>query len=80
MSSTHELVSIEKTPRWLYSRHSAARALDVSVRMIDYALASGLLEARRLNSRVLIPAEALEKFAASDRVVPKVLAHCADYA
>jgi hypothetical protein len=60
----------------LFSRRSAAKALDVSVRLIDYAIASGLLEARRLNSRILIPSESLEQFAAADRVIPKTGAHC----
>jgi len=32
------------------------------VRLIDYAIASGLLEARRLNSRTLIPAEVAREF------------------
>jgi hypothetical protein len=75
-----QIRSIEETPRLLFSRRSAARALDVSVRMIDYAIASGLLETRRLNSRILIPSDSLAKFAASDRVVPKVPIHCRECA
>jgi hypothetical protein len=55
----------------LFSRQSAAKALDISVRMIDYAIASRMLETRRLNSRILISSDSLKKFAASDQFVPK---------
>ncbi len=71
MDAIQQTTSIEESPRLLFSRRSAARALDISVRMIDYAIASGLLEARRLNSRILIPIDSLKKFAASDQLVPK---------
>lgn len=71
MDTAEQITSIEETPRMLFSRQSAAKALDISVRMIDYAIASGLLETRHLNSRILIPSGSLAKFAASDRVIPK---------
>ena len=71
MGATQELDSVEQTSRLLFSRRSAARALDISIRMIDYAIASGLLETRRVNSRILIPFDSLANFAASDRVIPK---------
>lgn len=73
MDTAEQISSIEETPRLLFSRQSAARALDVSVRLIDYAIADGQLETRRLNSRTLIPSDSLAKFAASDRVIPKTL-------
>jgi hypothetical protein len=76
MSTAEKTSSIEEIPRLLFSRRSPAKALDVSVRLIDYAIASGLLEARRLNSRILILSDSLAKFAASDRVIPKTGAHC----
>ena len=75
MDATRQIGSIEDTPRMLFSRRSAARALDISVRMIDYAIASGQLEARRLNSRILITPDSLVKFASSDRIIPKVPTH-----
>jgi hypothetical protein len=75
-----QIDSVKQVPRLLFSRRSAARALDISVRMVDYAIASGLLETRRVNSRILIPSESLAKFAASDRVIPKVPAHCQECA
>lgn len=80
MSTAEKTSSIEEIPRLLFSRRSAAKALDASVRMIDYAIASGLLEARRLNSRILIPSESLASFAAADRVIPKAPAHCQECA
>ena len=75
MDATQQLDSIEQIPRLLFSRRSAARALDISVRMVDYAIASGLLEARHVNSRILIPSDSLAKFAAEDRMIPKESVH-----
>ncbi len=80
MSATQQLDSVEQIPRLLFSRRSAARALDISVRMVDYAIASGMLETRRLNSRILIPSDSLAKFAASDRVIPKTADHYQEHA
>jgi hypothetical protein len=80
MDDTQQLDSVEQMPRLLFSRRSAAMALDISVRMIDYAIASGLLETRRVNSRILIPSDSLAKFAAADRVITKVPAHCQECA
>ena len=80
MDATQQLDSAEQIPRLLFSRKSAARALDISVRMVDYAIASGLLETRRLNSRILIPSDSLAKFAGADRVIPKASAHCQECA
>ena len=60
----------DKTLRLLLSRGSAARALGISLRMIDAAISSGLLHAKRLNSRILVPADSLVKFAAADQLIP----------
>ncbi len=76
MGATQQLHPVEQIPRLLFSRRSAARALDISVRMVDYAIASGLLETRRVNSRILIPSHSLAEFAAADRLIPKEAAHC----
>lgn len=80
MGTAEKTSSIEEVPRLLFSRQSAARALDISVRLIDYAIPSGLLETRHLNSRILIPAESLASFAATDRVMPRTTAHCQECA
>jgi hypothetical protein len=71
VGATQQLDSVEQIPRLLFSRRSAARALDISVRMVDYAIASGLLQTRRVNSRILIPSDSLATFAASDQIIPK---------
>ena len=77
VAEQHSAVEIS---RLLLSRRSAARALDISVRMVDYAIAAGLLESRRINSRILIPSESLAKFAASDQVIPRSTPHCQECA
>ena len=51
METAEEVRSIDEIPRLLLSRRSAAKALDISVRMVDYAIAAGQLEIRRFNSR-----------------------------
>jgi hypothetical protein len=80
MGATQQLDTVEEIPHLLFSRRSAARALDISVRMVDYAIASGLLETRHVNSRILIPSDSLAKFAASDQVIPKTADHCQECA
>lgn len=50
----------------LYTRQAAATMLSISVRSLDYMVASKLLAARRLGSRVLIPAGELRRIARED--------------
>jgi excisionase family DNA binding protein len=57
--------------RLLYSRTSAAKALDLPTQTIDSAIRSGQLEVRRIGRRILIPAESLSKFIAEDRKIPR---------
>lgn len=47
----------------LVSRHEAASQLSISKRALDYLIANGLLSARRIGSRVLIPTQELQRFA-----------------
>lgn len=59
-----DFMKIEDTPeKLLYSRASAAAALDLSPRAIDYAIRTGSLEAVRFGKRVLIPYRSLLAFA-----------------
>jgi len=44
--------------------------------MVDYAIACGLLETRRINARILIPSDSIATFASSDRVIPKTPSRC----
>jgi excisionase family DNA binding protein len=50
----------------LYTKREAAFALGISVRSIDYLIATKQLEARRIGGRVLIPVKEVERFAASN--------------
>lgn len=52
--------SIEKL---LFDRKSAADALSISVRAVDYALARGEFETRRIGRKVLITAASLRRYA-----------------
>lgn len=50
----------------LFDKKGAAEMLSLSVRTIDYLLANGELEAKRVGRKVLIPKTALTKFAGRD--------------
>jgi excisionase family DNA binding protein len=50
----------------LVSKREAAKALSISLRTLDYLIASKEISARRIGRRVLIPRKALEHFARSD--------------
>ena len=50
----------------LFSKKSAARMLDVSVRKLEYLLATKELESRRIGRKVLIPRHSLLKFVRQD--------------
>jgi hypothetical protein len=59
-------------PRLLYSRKSAALALDLSVRTLDYLIAKGQVKTRRVGTRIMIPALDLERFASEDHPEPVI--------
>ncbi len=50
----------------LISKRDAAKALSISLRTLDYLIASKELAVRRLGRRCLIPRRALEEFARRD--------------
>lgn len=52
--------------RLLYGRREAAQALSISIRRVDYGLACGEFETRRVGRRVLITARSLKQWARSD--------------
>jgi excisionase family DNA binding protein len=60
----------------LYSRRSAAAALDVSSRAVDYAIRAGALEAIHIGKRVLIPRESLLAFARREHPRVRPLRQC----
>jgi excisionase family DNA binding protein len=50
----------------MYSRREAARAIGVSVRLVDQAIADGTLIVKRIGRRVLISQTALDSFLAPE--------------
>ena len=56
--------------RMLYSREEAARQLSISVRALDYYIASKLIQTRRKGRKVLIPHSELVRFASMNHYGP----------
>jgi len=54
----------------LYDRKAGAWALSVSTRSLDYLVASGALETRRIGRKVLITAASLKRYAAANHFGP----------
>ncbi len=54
----------------LYDRKSAAYALSISIRALDYLIAHKEIKIRRIGGKVLIPAAELKWFAAADHLHP----------
>lgn len=59
-------VTVAPHDKLLVCREEAAEILSISVRAVDYLLANGLLSARRIGTRALIPMADLRKFARAD--------------
>ena len=60
----------ERVEKLLYDRRSAADALSISLRSLDYLLAGKQLRFRRIGKKVLVPAAELRRFASADHVGP----------
>ena len=60
----------ERVEKLLYDRKSAAHALSISVRSVDYLLSRRAFRTRRIGKKVLIPASELKRFAAADHFGP----------
>ena len=54
----------------LVSRREAAWRLSISLRAVDYLIAGGFIQSKRIASRVLIPVQALVRFASSNHPGP----------
>jgi hypothetical protein len=54
----------------LYDRKSAAKALSISVRSLDYYIARKEFTTRRIGRKVLIPQASLLQFARADHFGP----------
>jgi excisionase family DNA binding protein len=55
--------AVRSDEKLLVSREEAAELLSISKRALDYVIANGGITVRRIGSRVLIPAQELERFA-----------------
>ena len=64
---TFGVAGVEKM---LFDRKSAAFALSISVRAVDYALARGEFDTRRIGRRTLITAGSLKRYAACNHYGP----------
>lgn len=60
----------QELEKLLYDRKSAAFALSVSPRTIDYGLAAGAFDTRRIGRKVLITAASLKRYAAANHFGP----------
>lgn len=56
--------------RILYDRKSAAVQLSISVRSLDYLIAQGKFNTRRIGKKILIPHADLVRFAKADHFGP----------
>ena len=55
-----------KVEKLLYSKQDAAEALSLSVRSIDYLITTQRLPMRRVGGKVMIPVNAVRRFARQD--------------
>ena len=55
------------TPRLLYSKKESAYLFSISLRSLEYLIAEGRLNVRRIGGRVLVPHEELLRFSRHDR-------------
>jgi hypothetical protein len=63
-------LTTQSIQKLLYGRKTAAWALSVSIRTIDYALAAGEFETRRIGRKTLITAGSLKRYAAANHFGP----------
>lgn len=59
-------VTMPTEERLLVDRRNAAQYLSISQRSLDYLLAHGELNTRRIGARILIPLAELKRFAGFD--------------
>ena len=68
-------INADKVTRLLYSRKEAARQVSLSIRSIDYYLAQGEFQTRRIGKKVLITHASLVKFAQGNHFGPVQYLH-----
>lgn len=52
--------------KFLFTRKEAAHSLGVCVRTLDYLIAKGDLETKRIGKKILIPREVLRRYASGN--------------
>ena len=55
----------------LHSRKETAEILSISLRLVDYLIAAGVLPSRQVGRRRLVPRFAIEQFARQDHASAK---------
>ena len=70
MTTKTSTPSHQDAPRLLYSRKEAARQISVSIRSLDYIIASKQLDTRRIGKKVLIPHGELVRYARGNHPDP----------
>ena len=65
-----QVAIVAPVERLLYGRKEAAYKLSISLRGVDYALALGEFDTRRVGTRVLITASSLKRWANSNHFRP----------
>jgi len=66
VSMTAAAVPTELPTKILYDRKSAAYALSISVRALDYLIANKQLATRKLGKKIMVPHGELSRFARAD--------------
>ena len=64
------VIQMIEGPRLLYTRKEAARQLSISIRSLDYLIATKQLATRRVGKRVMIPHGEMIRFAKADHFGP----------
>lgn len=62
-TASPRIVNVDSLQKLLYDRRSAAAALSISIRTLDYLIARSELRTVRIGRKVLIPASELKQFA-----------------
>jgi hypothetical protein len=61
---------MSEVEKFLFNRREAALSLGISIRSVDYLIAGGKLETRRIGKKVLVTRESLRLFARGHHTDP----------
>ena len=68
MAQSHIAPNLNQPLLFDCRRSAAAAALSISIRSLDYLIASGVVKVRRIGSRILIPLAEFHRMAGVDHV------------